>query len=67
MDLTYKVTGDFVAFFLYRSMLRGNQHGDGKYDDLQNWLDMKSHENPLLMICLVTYNQKNPCLNPAIY
>ena len=29
-------------------MLRGNQHGGGKYDDLQNWLDMMSHEKPLL-------------------
>ena len=29
-------------------MLRGNQHGGRKYDDLQNWLNMTSHENPLL-------------------
>ena len=29
-------------------MLRGNQHGGREYDDLQNWLDMTSHENPLL-------------------
>ena len=29
-------------------MLRGNQHGGFEYDDLQNWLDMTSHENPLL-------------------
>ena len=28
-------------------MLRGNQHGGREYDDLQNWLDMTSHENPL--------------------
>ena len=30
-------------------MQRGNQHGSCKYDDLQNWLDMTSHENPLLI------------------
>ena len=30
-------------------MLRGNQHGGGEYDDLQNWLDMTSHENPLFV------------------
>ena len=24
-------------------------HGDGEYDDLQNLLDMTSHENPLLL------------------
>ena len=29
-------------------MRSGNQHGGRKYDDLQNWLDMTSHENPLL-------------------
>ena len=29
-------------------MLRGNQHGGCEYDDLQNWLDMTSHENPLI-------------------
>ena len=29
-------------------MLRGNQHGGCEYDDLQNWIDMTSHENPLL-------------------
>ena len=26
---------------------KGNQHGGRKLDDLQNWLDMTSHENPL--------------------
>ena len=29
-------------------MQRGNQHGGHENDDLQNWLDMTSHENPLL-------------------
>ena len=29
-------------------MLSGSQHGGREYDDLQNWFDMMSHENPLL-------------------
>ena len=37
----------FVVFFYSRAMLRGNQHGGCKYDDLQNWLHMTSHENSL--------------------
>ena len=28
-------------------MLGGNQHGGREQDDLQNYLDMASHENPL--------------------
>ena len=28
-------------------MGQGNQHGGREYDDLQNGLDMASHENPL--------------------
>ena len=40
-----------LAFFpQYRSMGKGNQHGGRKYDDLQNLLDMTSHENPLLRV-----------------
>ena len=27
---------------------KGNQYGGREYDDLQNWLDMTSHENPLI-------------------
>ena len=34
----------FCCVFLYHAMLRGNQHGGHKNDDLQNWLDMASHE-----------------------
>ena len=30
--------------YTWCAMLRGNQHGSGPYDDLQNWLDMTSHE-----------------------
>ena len=26
---------------------KGNQHGGRKYEDLHDWLDMTSHENPL--------------------
>ena len=37
----------FVVFS-YTSNAKGNQHGGRKLDDLQNWLDMTSHENPLL-------------------
>ena len=29
-------------------MPRGNHHGGREYGDLQNWLDMTSHEDPLL-------------------
>ena len=42
-----KSNGTFYCVFLYRAMLRGNQHGGREYDDLRNWLDMASHENPL--------------------
>ena len=30
-------------------MRSGNQHGGHKCDDLQNWLHMTSHENPLFL------------------
>ena len=30
-------------------MQRGNQHGGREYDDLQDLLDMTSHDNPLLL------------------
>ena len=43
-----KSNSTFCCVFLYRVMLRGNQHGGREYDDLQNWPDMTSHENPLL-------------------
>ena len=39
--------GTFFCVFLYRAMRRGNQHGGRKSDDLQNRLDMTSHENYL--------------------
>ena len=42
----------FCCVFLYRAMLRGNQHGGRKYDDLQNWFDVMPHENPLLRQCV---------------
>ena len=42
-----KSNGTFCCVFLYRAILRGNQHGGHENDDLQNWLDMTSHENPL--------------------
>ena len=34
-------------------MQRGNQHGGRKYDNLQNLLEMTSHENPLSSFSLV--------------
>ena len=40
----------FSCVFLYHTMQRGNQHGGRKCDDLQNQLDMMSHENPLLAL-----------------
>ena len=39
-----KSIGAFCCIFLYQAMLRGNQHGGREYDDLQNSLDMSSHE-----------------------
>ena len=38
--------GHFVDVFLQCGMLRENQHGGCEYDDLQNWHDVMSHENP---------------------
>ena len=58
-----KSFGTFSCVFLYRTMWRGNQHGGQKCDDLQNWLDMTSHENPLLWFLrgYCTPNQKLGC------
>ena len=36
-------------FFPIPLRVRGNQHGSREYDDLQNSLDMTSHENNLLL------------------
>ena len=36
-------------------MQTGNQHGGREYDDLQNLLDMTSHENPLLIRTIIVY------------
>ena len=41
-----KSSGTFCCVFQYQTVGRGNQHGGGEYDDLQNWPDMTSHENP---------------------
>ena len=49
MDWT-KSNRTFCCILLYCAMLRGNQHGSFEYDDLQNWLDMTSHENPLFQL-----------------
>ena len=46
--LNFRITS-FCCIFHYRAMLRGNQHGGRKYDDLQNWLEMISHENPSVL------------------
>ena len=35
-------------------MLRGNQHGGREFVDLQNWLHMTSHENPLFIVLIVS-------------
>ena len=37
-----------LIYFPIPGHAKGNQHGGRKYDDLQNWLDMTSHKNPLL-------------------
>ena len=34
-------------------MATGHQHGGRENDDLQNWLDMTSYENPLLLTLIV--------------
>ena len=41
-----KCSGTFCCVFQYQIMEEGNQHGGRKYDDLQNWLNMTTHENP---------------------
>ena len=40
----------FFYSFQYQDVQRGNQHGGHEYNDLQNWFDMTSHENPLLYL-----------------
>ena len=32
-------------------MQKGKQHGSSEYNDLQNWLDVTSHDNPLYVMC----------------
>ena len=39
----------FCCVFQYHPVRRGNQHGSRGYDDLQNLLDMTSHESPLFL------------------
>ena len=48
-----KSSGTFCCFPIPHSV-KGNQHGIREYDDLQNWLDMTSHENPLLVVTTLT-------------
>ena len=43
-------------------MLRGNQHGGRKYDDLQNWLDMMSYENLLFKAKIAIHFSMSPLL-----
>ncbi len=45
-----KSSQTFCCIFPHLPVGRGNQHGE--YDDLQNWLDMMSHENPPLKTSL---------------
>ena len=42
-DFQYSVGKKFIQSLV----ATGNQHGGHKYDDLQNWLHMTSHENLL--------------------
>ena len=48
-------------------MLRGNQHGGRRYDDLQNWLDMTSHENPLCRVRKLRIFYKRPRFKRKCY
>ena len=41
-----------MLYFPILGHAKGNQHGGREKDDLQNWLDMTSHENPLLFAML---------------
>ena len=43
-----KMLRGILLFFAIPGHVKGNQHG-GREDDLQNWLAMTSHENPLLV------------------
>ena len=45
-----KINRTFCGAFQYHPVRSGNQQGGREYDDLQNWLDITSHENPLLQL-----------------
>ena len=54
-ELNKKVAEHYVVFSkLYHSVYLGNQHGGREYDDLQNYLDMMSHETSYrdLFVCV---------------
>ena len=42
-----KSSWTLCCVFQFRTAGKGNQHGGREFDDLQNWLDMASRENPL--------------------
>ena len=44
-----KVTGHFVEFSNTAPCTKETNMAIARYDDLQNWLDMMSHKNPLLL------------------
>ena len=48
-----KSNATLCRFSQYLHMGTGNQHGSHKYDDLENLLDMTSHEKPLLALFAV--------------
>ena len=45
-ELNKKKLWDILLCFSIPGCVEGNQHGGCEYDDLQNWFDMTSHENP---------------------
>ena len=47
-----KVKSSGTVCFISKYQTTGNQHGSLKCDDFQNWLDMTSHESPILSIVL---------------
>ena len=49
----------FCCFSQNRPMQVGNQHGGREYDNLQNLLDMTSHENPLYALYWTLHQNLN--------
>ena len=61
-----KSSGAFCCVFQCQTVGKGNQHGGREYDDLQNWLYMTSHVDPLLGRCIMWYAYCKSMLNSTM-